>query len=338
MTAPRSPDRANGNRLRTAPAANVSVRRARRPWSTRFSAWRQSHRDAFVASMRRLAARPWATLLTILVIGIALALPLLFHVVLDNARQLAGGLREAREITVFLQPAADSAKANAFADTLRARADVAAVSVRTPEQGLAEFRQLSGFAEALDVLEHNPLPSVLVVMPRHTDAAASTDLLVALKADPRTDMLQYDAAWRQRLAAVLEFGERAMLALLALLAVATLLIVGNTVRMDIQGRAEEIAVSQLIGANDAFVRRPFLYTGMGYGLLGGLLALLAVGIIEFALAEPARQLLASYQNRFDLLGFGLVEALAVIGTGIVLGWLGAWLVSTGHLRAGRARR
>ena len=338
MSTSRPNDRASGNRLRTAPTPNVSVRRTRRPWAMRLSAWRQSHRDGIVASLRRLVARPWATLLTVLVIGIALALPLLFHVVLDNARQLAGGLREAREITVFLQPSADAAKANAFAETLRARADVAAVTVRTPEQGLAEFRQLSGFAEALDVLEHNPLPSVLVVTPRHADADSSTALLVALKADARTDMVQYDAAWRQRLAAVLRFGERAMLALLALLAVATLLIVGNTVRMDIQGRAEEIAVSQLIGANDAFVRRPFLYSGMWYGLLGGLLALAAVGLIESTLAEPARQLLASYQNRFDLLGFGSVEALAVIGTGIVLGWLGAWVVSTGHLRAGRAGR
>jgi cell division transport system permease protein len=336
MSTSRPNDRASGNRLRSTPTPNVSVRRARRPWATRFSAWRQSHRDGIVASLRRLVARPWATLLTVLVIGLALALPLLFHVILDNARQLAGGLREAREITVFLQPAADAAKARAFAEDLRARDDVAAVTLRTPEQGLAEFRQLSGFAEALDVLEHNPLPSVLVVTPRRDDAASSASLLVALKADTRTDMVQYDAAWRQRLAAVLDFGERAMLALLALLAVATLLIVGNTVRMDIQGRAEEIAVSQLIGASDAFVRRPFLYAGMWYGLLGGALALLAVAIVELTVSEPARQLLASYQNRFELHGFGIIETACVIATGVVLGWLGAWLVSTGHLRAGRA--
>ncbi len=134
---------------------------------------------------------------------------------------------------------------------------------------------------------------------------------------------------------MLAFGERAMLALIALLAVATLLIVGNTVRMDIQGRAEEIAVLQLIGASDAFVRRPFLYAGVWYGLLGGAFALLAVLAIELAVHAPARDLLASYQNRFTLHGYGLVEVAAWLATGAALGWLGAWLVSTGHLRAGR---
>ena len=285
--------------------------------------------------MRRLATRPWATILTVLVVGIALALPLLFHVILDNARQLTSGLREAREFTVFLEPALDARTASAFAAELGDRGDVTAVAMRTPEQGLAEFRQLSGFSEALDVLQHNPLPSVLVVTPQAGGSAENAALLAELEADARVDMVQYDAAWRQRLSAVLGFGERAMLALIALLAVATLLIVGNTVRMDIQGRAEEIAVLQLIGASDAFVRRPFLYAGMWYGLLGGGFALLAVAVVELAVRTPAQELLASYQNRFELHGFGIAEAGALLAIGVVLGWLGAWLVSTGHLRAGR---
>ncbi len=335
MSARRQSDKSAGNRLREAPAANLGVRRPRRPFATRFGAWRQAHRDSAAASVQRLVARPWASVLTVLVIGIALALPLLFHVVLDNARQLAGGLREAREFTVFLEPALDVGKAAEFAAQLEARADVEAVATRTPEQGLAEFRQLSGFSEALDVLQHNPLPSVLVVTPRGGRDEADRALLAVLQDDPRVDMVQHDAAWRQRLSAVLGFGERAMLAVLVLLAVATLLIVGNTVRMDIESRAEEIAVLQLIGASDAFVRRPFLYAGIGYGLLGAALALLAVGVIEWAVHAPAQELLASYRNRFALHGFGILEAAALLATGGVLGWLGAWLVSTGHLRAGR---
>lgn len=333
----RADKKAAANRLREAPLANQTVRRARRPFATRFSAWRHAHRDSCTASLRRLMARPWATMLTVLVIGIALALPLLFNVVLDNARQLSGGLREARELTVFLKPSIDASGASAFAAELGKRSDTAAVATRTPEQGLAEFRQLSGFAEALDVLQHNPLPNVLVVTPRSGESTDNADLLAGLEADTRVDMVQYDAAWRHRLSAILGFGERAMLALIALLALATLFIVGNTVRMDIQGRAEEIAVSQLIGASDAFVRRPFLYSGMWYGLLGGALALLTVAAVEFALVAPAKALLASYQNRFELHAFGAIEAAAVLVASVALGWIGAWLVSTGHLRAGRPR-
>lgn len=332
------PERHGGNRLRPAPAANVSVRRARRPFGARFEGWRQAHRDALGGCLQRFATRPWASLVTILVIGIALALPLLFHVILDNARQLSGSLREARDVTVFLKIDIDAPRASAFAADLGQRGDVENVVVRSPDEGLAEFRQLSGFSEALDVLEHNPLPSVLVVTPRAVTADDDhAALLGALRGDARTGMVQYDAAWRKRLSALLGFGERAMLALMVLLAVATLLIIGNTVRMDIQGKSEEIAVLQLIGASDAFVRRPFLYTGVAYGLLGGTLALLAVGIVEWSVAAPAADLLDSYRNRFRLAGFGLREALVVLGGGAVLGWLGAWLVGTGHLRAGRIR-
>ncbi|MEO8011592.1 MAG: permease-like cell division protein FtsX [Dokdonella sp.] len=337
MSSRRSEDKASANRLREAAPANQSVRRARRPLGARFSGWRQAHRDSLAASVQRLVARAWATSLTVLVIGLALALPLLLHVILDNARQLSGGLRDAREVTVFLKPTLDAPAATAFAAEIDGRGDVVAVSMRSPEQGLAEFRQLSGFAEALDVLAHNPLPSVLVVTPRSGESAENVQLIAELDADVRVDMVQHDAAWRQRLTALLGFGERAMLALVGLLALATLLIVGNTVRMDIQGRAEEIAVLQLIGASDAFVRRPFLYAGVCYGILGGALALLAVAAVQLVLAEPLQALLTSYQNRFDIHPYRALDAAALVGISALLGWLGAWIVSTSHLRAGRPR-
>lgn len=323
------------NRLRETPSANQSLPRERRAFGARIAAWRQQHRYSFSSSLGRLVARPWATAMTVSVIGIALALPLLFYVILDNARALSGGLREARELTVFLKTGEDATKTQAFATDLAKRTDVAAVATRTPEQGLAEFRQLSGFAEALDVLEHNPLPSVLVVTPRTEVGADDPPLLAELKADQRVDMVQYDAAWRHRLSAILGFGESAMLALMALLGLATLLVVGNTVRMDIQLRAEEIAVVQLMGASDGFVRRPFLYTGLWYGALGGLLAVLAVGAVELSVHPSLSALLDSYQNRYALHGFGALDALVVLATGALLGWLGAWIASTRHLLAGR---
>jgi cell division transport system permease protein len=150
-------------------------------------------------------------------------------------------------------------------------------------------------------------------------------------------MVQYDAAWRQRLSAILGFGERAMLALMCLLGLATLLVEGNTIRMDIQGRSEEVAVVQLMGASDGFVRRPFLYAGFWYGALGGLLAVLAVGIVELCVHAPLLDLLASYQNRFALHGFGWQDALLVVAASTVLGWIGAWVVITRYLFTGRPK-
>ncbi len=326
------------NRLREAPPTNQSLPRERRSLRLRWNAWIRQHRQSFQASLGRLLARPWSTVLTVLVMGIALALPLLLFVLLDNARALSGGLREAREFTVFLETTQSADSARQFAGELGKRDDVLAVDLRTPEQGLAEFRQLSGFSEALDVLEDNPLPSVIVVTPRLDAGNGEPPLLAELKNDARVDMVQYDAEWRKRLSAILGFGERAMLALMVLLGLATLLVVGNTVRMDIQTRAEEIAVVQLMGASDGFVRRPFLYAGFWYGILGGVLAVLAVGIVELVVRTPLLELLASYQNRFSLHGFGWRDAMMVIAASAVLGWLGAWIVSTRHLFAGRPQR
>lgn len=329
--------RASMNRLREAPAPNQALPRDRRSFGARWRTWTEQHRQGFRSSLARLWARPWATLLTGLVMGVALSLPLLLHVLLDNARALSGGLREAREITVFLDTSQSTDSARSMADDLAARDDVLDVVNRTPEQGLAEFRQLSGFAEALDTLQGNPLPSVLVITPRLGSDQAEPALLGELKADPRVDMVQYDATWRRRLSAILEFGERVMLSLMLLLGLATLLVVGNTVRMDIQARAEEIAVIQLMGASDGYVRRPFLYAGLWYGVLGGVLAVIAVGMVELAVRVPLQDLLASYGNRFDLHGFDWKQALGVILASALLGWTGAWIVTTRYLFAGRPK-
>ncbi|HEY0230191.1 MAG TPA: permease-like cell division protein FtsX, partial [Dokdonella sp.] len=188
----------------------------RAPWRARLAGWRDQHFFSFFSSLGRLAARPWATVLTVLVLGFALALPLLFFLVFDNARALSGGLREAREISAFLKPALDAPAAGTLAAELRRRSDVADVLVRTPEQGLAEFRQLSGFGEALDVLKTNPLPSVLVVTPRAQGDVENPPLVAELKADARVDLVQYDAAWRRKLSDILHFAER-MVAVIAAL-------------------------------------------------------------------------------------------------------------------------
>ncbi|WP_395679143.1 permease-like cell division protein FtsX [Dokdonella sp.] len=325
---------ATPNRAAPAPKG-AEPRGPRAPLGERLAAWRDQHFYGFFSSLGRLAARPWSTALTVLVLGFALALPLLFWLVFDNARELSGGLREAREVTAFLKPGLDARSASACADELRRRSDVAAVLLRTPEQGLAEFRQLSGFGEALDALQGNPLPTVLVLTPREATDLDEPPLVAALRADTRVDLVQYDAAWRRKLSGILHFGERVVAVVAALLALATLLVIGNTVRMDIQARSAEISVMQMIGASNGFVRRPFLYAGLWYGLLGAAFALLIVAAVELALAEPIGRLVDSYAHRFALHGIGLNAVAAVVVASALLGWCGAWIVTARHLAAGR---
>jgi cell division transport system permease protein len=317
------------NRMKTPPPAKPAARGERRP-RVGMRAWREQHLYSFFSSLGRLAARPWATLLTLLVMALALALPLLLYLGLSNASQLHGDMRDAGAISVFLKPHLETGAVDALARRLRARADVAGVVVRTPEQGLEEFRNQSGFSDALNVLHDNPLPAVLLVTPR-ADLAHAADLAAEFGREAQVDLVQYDAAWRQRLEAILGAATRTAQVLAALLALAVLLVIGNTVRLDILGRAEEIDVMQLLGASAGFVRRPFLYAGLWYGAFSAALALLVVVLVQWALAAPLQQLAVSYDHRFSVRGLGLAPALGTLAAGALLGWLGAWIATWRHM-------
>ncbi len=323
------------NRMTKPVAAPKTAPRAERRPRLGVRAWREQHLYSFFSSLGRLAARPWAALLTLLVMALALALPLLLYLALANARQLHGDMRDAGAISVFLEPHLDHAAVDAAAQRLRALAAVAGVVVKTPEQGLQEFRSQSGFADALNVLRENPLPAVLVVTPRR-DATRVDELVAQLGSQADVDLVQYDAAWRQRLDAILAAATRAAQVLAGLLALAVLLVVGNTIRLDILGRSDEIEVMQLLGASNGFVRRPFLYSGLWYGAFSAALALLVIAVVEMTLAAPLQQLATSYDHRFSVHGLDLLPALATLVIGAVLGWLGAWLATSRHLA--RARR
>jgi cell division transport system permease protein len=317
---------------RPKPPPKSTVREARPP-RLGLRAWREQHLYSFFSSLGRLAARPWATLLTVLVMALALALPLLLYLTLDNARQLHGDLRNAGAISLFLKPHLDGATVDALAQRVRKRDDVAAVVVKTPEQGLDEFRNQSGFSDALNVLRENPLPAVLLVTPatNASNATAVAALVNAFRREHDVDLVQYDAAWRERLDAILGAATRAAQVLAALLALALLLVVGNTVRLDILGRAQEIEVMQLLGASSGFVRRPFLYAGLWYGTFSAALALIVTVVVELALAAPLQQLATSYDHRFAMHGLDWRAVLATGATGALLGWLGAWLAASRHL-------
>lgn len=300
------------------------------PRPSRLRTWIDHHVYSLVASLGRLLRKPGATLLTVLVLALALALPLGLWATLANVARLAGSVQASRQLSVFLQPHVPADRAQALAAQLRTRADVAALELRTPEQGLDELRR-HGLGEAVAALPDNPLPSVLVITPRGTPLP----LVDALEALPESDFVQHDAQWRQRLDQWLRLGLRLSWVLAMLLGLGGLLVVGNAVRAEIQSRREEIGVLQLLGASDGFIRRPFLYLGTVHGLLAGAVALGLLTAAEFALREPLAALSRSYGSSFALHGLDPLQGAAVVLGAGLLGWLGAGLVTGHYLRQTR---
>ncbi len=294
---------------------------------SRLGVWLHHHGHSVVFSLGRAWRKPWATLLTIMVMALALALPLGLSIALDNLTHFAGSVQQSRDINLFLKTDADAAAAGQAADSLRGRADVANVTVQTPEQGLQELRDGAGLGEAIDALHDNPLPTLLIVTPKA--GADDARLAQSLEGLPQADLVQHDALWRKRLDAWLGFGARLVQVLSVLLGLGAALVVGNTVRLDIQARREEIGVLQLLGASDGFIRRPFLYLGAWYGLGAGAVALALIGVAGLALRPPLAALSESYASPFVLHGLDLLHSSFVLVGTVVLGWLGAWLV-TGH--------
>ncbi len=293
--------------------------------------WFDHHLYSLMASLGRAIRKPGATLLTIGVMAVALSLPLGLALILANVERFAGSVQQSREISVFLKQDTSLERARALADTLRERSDIANLHWVTPEEGLADFRESSALGDAIDQLEGNPLPHLYIVTPK-TDEMA---LAEALRALPEADQVQHDAVWRERLNQWLQFGTRLAWVLALLLGIGALLVVGNTVRLDIQSRKEEIGVLQLLGATDGFIRRPFLYLGAWYGLAAGVLAIALLSLANYYLAPPLSELAASYGSRFSLQGFNLLQALLVVLAAGVLGWLGAGIVTGHYLRQTR---
>ena len=295
--------------------------------------WVTRHLQSMFAALGRLLRRPLSTLLTTLVIAVALALPAGLWLVVKNARAATGDLATAVQVTAYMKVGTPIARADQLARQLRERPEVASVRVIPAEQALKEFREYSGFGSALDALTDNPLPHALVVQPRveQRDGGTIEALRAFLTAAPDVDIVQADAEWARRLAALLDVLRTLFLAAAGLLAVGVLAVIGNTIRLEIGARREEIEVTKLVGGSDAFVRRPFLYAGLFQGLFGGLLSLGLVALVIAAVEAPIARLTALYGGRFRLGGLSLEEAGIVLLVGAVLGLLGAWIGAARHL-------
>jgi cell division transport system permease protein len=296
--------------------------------------WLERHLQTLVGSLGRLWQKPFATLLTILVIGIALALPACLHVLVQNVRAASGGWSGALDVSVYMKQSASLADAKSVADRVGKRRDVAAVTLVTADEALKEFKRNSGFGEALDALKDNPLPHALIVRPAEEfrDPGHVATLTGELKALPGVDVVQLDTEWVSRFNAILDVVRRIVLLAAGLFALGILVIVGNTIRLDIENRRDEIEVTKLVGGSDAFVRRPFLYNGVWYGLGGGAIAWLIVAVVILVLSDPVRRIAGLYGSGFSLHGLGAEGSLALVGGGIVLGWLGSFIAATRELR------
>jgi cell division transport system permease protein len=296
--------------------------------------WLERHLQTMVGSLGRLWQQPFATLLTVLVIGIALALPACLHVLVQNVRAASGGWSNALDVSVYLKQSASLGDAKAVAERIRKRRDVAEVTLVPADDALAEFRRNSGFGEALDALKDNPLPHALIVRPAEAfrDPGRVGTLTAELKRLPGVDIVQLDTEWVSRFNAILDVVRRIVFLAAGLFALGILVIVGNTIRLDIENRRGEIEVTKLVGGSDAFVRRPFLYNGVWYGLSGGAVAWLVVTLVVLVLADPVRRIAGLYGSGFTLRGLDAASSLVLVAGGALLGWLGSYIVATRELR------
>ncbi|MDX1556578.1 MAG: permease-like cell division protein FtsX [Xanthomonadales bacterium] len=308
--------------------SGLSLKRRARSWARR-------QLYSLFSSIGTLLGHKLASLMTVLVLGIAMALPLGLYVGVENLRAIDLNETDWASVTVFLAPGTDAENARAFSSAVEARGG-ASVMLISPDEGMKEFTASSGFSQAAQLFEDNPLPWVAVLSPRQGEAPAveawvnDWQAWLALRED--VDLVQIDHKWVQRLAGFLALGEAAIAVLTVLFSLAVIVVVANTIRLDVASRAEEIEVMSMVGANSSFIRQPFLYSGFWYGLLGALLALLLLYAGLAYLHGPLERLLDAYGNQFRMHTLGPGRSAMVLLLGGLLGLAGAWVSVQRHLR------
>ncbi len=332
MKKSRSPDAGREPARRRVRRAGAGARRT--GWRDRLGAHLDQHRQVAAHSLRQFFATPLQSLATVSVIAIALALPTGLHLGVATVQQLAGGLDSGNRITLYLHADIAPRAIEAMRGKLERHPAVAATSYVSPEQGLDQFKAQSGFGDVLELLESNPLPPVILVAAKDGAEPATLDALAAEAAGwPGVEQARLDSQWLARVQALAALGRRLALTLAAALALGVLLIVGNTIRLAIENRREEILVLKLVGGTDAFVRRPFLYLGLWYGLGGGVCAWLLVAGGRWWLQFPLDRLAALYQARWTIAPVGAATLLVLVGAAAGLGIAGARFAASRQMNA-----
>ena len=307
----------------------TSIRRRNRAWLRR-------HSYSFFSSLGVLLQHKVGTPMTVLVLGIAMFLPLGLYVTLANLDGLNLHQDEWSAVTVYFASGTRQTEVQRVADELEKRMQVEKVVVISPAEGLVDFRDASGFGESLDMLEENPLPWVMQVIPppgtTQEVEASIAELTNYLQSIDSIEVTQFDYKWLKRLGRMLDLGEATVSVLILLFGLAVVVVVANTIRLDVASHADEIEILALVGAGNAFIRQPFLYTGLWYGLMGGLLAIVLLHVTLFYLGGPLGLLLETYGTVFVIRGLGSSNTLWVLIGGGLLGWLGAWIAVQRYLR------
>jgi cell division transport system permease protein len=298
------------------------------------SAWLPQHRASVADTIGDLRSNVGAVVLSVLVIGVTLALPLGLHVLLENFHGLVARLGSRPQATLFLDPSGSRADAEALARTLRRDHRLGPIRVIDNDQALSDFERSSGLGGVIEALAENPLPQVLSV---EIDFSRFDDVEVRglqrkLEQAPGVAQAEFDITWIRRLQAISDVAVRATLVVTAILAFGVVLITGNTIRVGIDSRRDEIEVIKLCGATDAFVRRPFLYSGALQGLLGAIVACAVVWLAVGALDAPAQRLAAAYGSDLRVLNLSARSLVSVLASGAGLGWAGAWIAVAVYLR------
>lgn len=291
------------------------------------------HAANLLGALQRIFRQPVGGMLTMMVIAIAIALPAGLHVIVNNADLLSGSWESAADFTVYLKLDVSTEEGGKLADEVRSRDDVADVAFVSRDDALDEFRVRSGFGDALEALDENPLPHALVVRPAGGAAAAIEPLARALDELPETDFVQVDTEWVARLRGMLVLLARVVDIVTVLLGLAVVLVIGNTIRLEINNRSTEIEVMKLVGGTDGFIRRPFLYLGLWYGFGGALTAALLLWVALALMSGPVEALAGLYASGYRLTGLAADETAVLLAGGAALGWLGAWVAAARHMRA-----
>ena len=293
-----------------------------------------SHIRQALSSLGELWRQPIATLMTIGVLGLSITLPSTLYIMVKNTEKITAGWEQASEISLFLKPNLPATSAQQLVTRLNTWPEIESVVFIPADDALKEFQHLSGLGDAIAYLESNPLPDVVLVTPieKHASPSAARALLDKLKQQREVDIGKLDIEWLERLYALIDIVSDLVTFIGALLFVAVILIIGNTIRLNILNKHDEIVVMKLVGATDAFIHRPFLYTGFWYGLLGGLLAWFAVIIILWWMDSSIEAFAALYQKDFNITGLTGTALFTMLGLSVGLGVLGSLISVQRHVR------
>jgi cell division transport system permease protein len=291
------------------------------------------HRRIARGSAIRLLQTPASSLVTLFVVAVALLLPALLFGLNSNLASLLAGFQDSAQVTLYLQDSVSETDGQEVSDDLLTRNDIEDTYYVSPSQALDEFGASSGLEDLLIEMTANPLPGAIVLTPSDVSSSAVNELARQLQELSQVDVVQVDSLWLQRLAAISNLVKAIGSVLAVIVILGLFFVVGNTIKLAIENRKAEILVIKLVGGSDMYAARPFLYTGLLYGLSGGILATLLQGIVLATFNSNLEVLMRLYESDFKLRGFGLMSSLLIIVAGATVCWTAALMASLRHIRA-----